>query len=181
MTEKLNIVQSTTEPDKRNIWLKDNELKKFGAKGWSTIGGKGGGASLDGPEVSELSGEELVPISDNGKNKVITVNNLLNSGKEICNIILDYGTGALTNYSEVLDTLININNSTKCFVMSNDNTKDYSVTVILDIVYNSVKKTISVMMLCDDVRGPALTKYEFSSEDGHITKISTSPLTEWKG
>lgn len=49
MTEKLNIVQSTTEPDKRNIWLKDNELKKFGAKGWSTIGGKGGGTSLDGP------------------------------------------------------------------------------------------------------------------------------------
>lgn len=45
MTEKLNIVQSTTEPDKKNIWLKDNELKKFGAKGWSTIGGSntGGG------------------------------------------------------------------------------------------------------------------------------------------
>lgn len=39
MVEKLNIVQSTTEPDKRNIWLKDNELKKFGAKGWSTVGG----------------------------------------------------------------------------------------------------------------------------------------------
>lgn len=47
MTEKLNIVQSTTEPDKRNIWLKDNELKKFGAKGWSTIGGGGGGTSTD--------------------------------------------------------------------------------------------------------------------------------------
>lgn len=46
MTEKLNIVQSTTEPDKRNIWLKDNELKKFGAKGWSTIGsGNAGGGS----------------------------------------------------------------------------------------------------------------------------------------
>lgn len=43
MTEKLNIVQSTTEPDKRNIWLKDNELKKFGAKGWSTIGGSNSG------------------------------------------------------------------------------------------------------------------------------------------
>lgn len=43
MTEKLNIVQSTTEPDKRNIWLKDNELKKFGAKGWSTIGGSNAG------------------------------------------------------------------------------------------------------------------------------------------
>lgn len=51
MTEKLNIIQSTTEPDKRNIWLKDNELKKFGAKGWSTIGGSnaggGGGTSTD--------------------------------------------------------------------------------------------------------------------------------------
>ena len=49
MTEKLNIVQSTTEPDKRNIWLKDNELKKFGAKGWSTIGGSnaGGDTSTD--------------------------------------------------------------------------------------------------------------------------------------
>lgn len=49
MVEKLNIVQSTTEPDKNNIWLKDNELKKFGAKGWSTIGGSngGGGTSTD--------------------------------------------------------------------------------------------------------------------------------------
>lgn len=42
MAEKLNIVQSATEPDKNNIWLKDNELKKFGAKGWSTIGISGG-------------------------------------------------------------------------------------------------------------------------------------------
>lgn len=35
-------------------------------------------------------------------------------------------------------------------------------------------------MLYDDIRRPAITKYEFSSEDGHITNISTSPLTEWK-
>lgn len=47
MTEKLNIVQSTTEPDKRNIWLKDNELKKFGAKGWSTIGGSNSSGGND--------------------------------------------------------------------------------------------------------------------------------------
>ena len=49
MVEKLNIVQSATEPDKRNIWFKDGELKKFGAKGWSTIGGSngGGGTSTD--------------------------------------------------------------------------------------------------------------------------------------
>ena len=99
MVEKLNIVQSTTEPDKRNIWLKDGKLKKFGAKGWSTIGGKGGGISLDGPQVSEPSGSELVPISDNGENKVITINNLLNSGKEICEVIIDYDTRRVVNYS----------------------------------------------------------------------------------
>ena len=56
MTEKLNIVQSTTEPDKRNIWLKDNELKKFGAKGWSTIGGSnnGGGNGSTGADKDAL-------------------------------------------------------------------------------------------------------------------------------
>lgn len=180
MTEKLNIVQSTTEPDKRNIWLKDNELKKFGAKGWSTIGGKGGGASLDGPQVSQLSGSELIPISDNGENKVITVNNLLNSGKEICNIIIDYSTARMINYSEVLDALVNINNSTKCFVISEDNTKGVGVGVIPYIAYNSDKKTISVMTLYNDVSRPAIAKYEFSSEDGHITKVSISPLTKWE-
>ena len=55
MTEKLNIVQSTTEPDKRNIWLKDNELKKFGAKGWSTIGGSNtGGEGSTGADKDAL-------------------------------------------------------------------------------------------------------------------------------
>ena len=55
MVEKLNIVQSTTEPDKRNIWLKDNELKKFGAKGWSTIGGSNtGGNAGEGINTFEI-------------------------------------------------------------------------------------------------------------------------------
>lgn len=53
MTEKLNIVQSTTEPDKRNIWLKDNELKKFGAKGWSTIGGSNSGGGNGGTSTDK--------------------------------------------------------------------------------------------------------------------------------
>ena len=53
MTEKLNIVQSTTEPDKRNIWLKDNELKKFGAKGWSTIGGSNAGGGNGGTSTDK--------------------------------------------------------------------------------------------------------------------------------
>ena len=69
MTEKLNIVQSTTEPDKRNIWLKDNELKKFGAKGWSTIGGSnagGGDTSTD---------KDALDIYINMDNNMLTVNN----------------------------------------------------------------------------------------------------------
>ena len=67
MTEKLNIVQSTTEPDKNNIWLKDNELKKFGAKGWSTIGGgnASGGTSTD---------KDVLDIYINMDNNILTVN-----------------------------------------------------------------------------------------------------------
>ena len=97
MTEKLNIVQSTTEPDKRNIWLKDNELKKFGAKGWSTIGGSnaggGGGTSTD---------KDTLTIVFDYNTKTVTVNNkqfLISSSsegiteinnKELYNILYNY-------------------------------------------------------------------------------------------
>ena len=87
MTEKLNIVQSTTEPDKRNIWLKDNELKKFGAKGWSTIGGSNnggnGGTSTD---------KDALDIYINIDNNILTVNdkqfnmgNIASGSTEIAN------------------------------------------------------------------------------------------------
>lgn len=67
MTEKLNIVQSTTEPDKRNIWLKDNELKKFGAKGWSTIGGSNAGTDHE-ESIAQINiklSEHTASISEN--------------------------------------------------------------------------------------------------------------------
>ena len=84
MTEKLNIVQSTTEPDKRNIWLKDNELKKFGAKGWSTIGGSnagGGGTSTDKDALyiyvdlntRNIIFNDKVFVSDNTEDSRITI------------------------------------------------------------------------------------------------------------
>ena len=85
MTEKLNIVQSTTEPDKRNIWLKDNELKKFGTKGWSTIGGSnaGGDTSTD---------KDALDIYINMDNNILTVNdkqfnmgNIASGSTEIAN------------------------------------------------------------------------------------------------
>lgn len=88
MTEKLNIVQSTTEPDKRNIWLKDNELKKFGTKGWSTIGGSNsgdgnGGTSTDkdaliiyiDPETEHIiiNDKEFMPENTNTNTGVLRI------------------------------------------------------------------------------------------------------------
>ena len=78
MTEKLNIVQSTTEPDKRNIWLKDNELKKFGAKGWSTIGGSNTGGDSGGTSTDK----DALDIYINIDNNMLTVNDKqFNMGK----------------------------------------------------------------------------------------------------
>lgn len=77
MTEKLNIVQSTTEPDKRNIWLKDNELKKFGAKGWSTIGGSnaggGGGTSTDKDALNIYIDMSTYNITINDKVYIVSI------------------------------------------------------------------------------------------------------------
>lgn len=39
MAERLNIVQSSIEPNKRDIWLKNGKFKKFGSKGWEDVGG----------------------------------------------------------------------------------------------------------------------------------------------
>lgn len=93
MTEKLNIVQSATEPDKRNIWLKDNELKKFGAKGWSTIGGSntgGGGTSTDKDalyiyvdlDTNSIIFNDKVFVSDNTEDATIIIHD-----KELYNIL----------------------------------------------------------------------------------------------
>ena len=79
MTEKLNIVQSTTEPDNRNIWLKDNELKKFGAKGWSTIGGSNtgggsGGTSTDKDTLDVYLDVDAESVIVNDKTFAATIN-----------------------------------------------------------------------------------------------------------
>lgn len=106
MTEKLNIVQSTTEPDKRNIWLKDNELKKFGAKGWSTIGGSntgGGGTSTD---------KDALYIYIDRNTKTIIFNDKVfvpNVGEEVTFIIHNKEL-----YSILHSSLVN-NNALLCF------------------------------------------------------------------
>ena len=94
MTEKLNIVQSTTEPDKRNIWLKDNELKKFGAKGWSTIGGKGGsgGTSTDKDVLTMLVDYYTKTVTVNDKQFLISTINegiIEINNKELYNFLVN--------------------------------------------------------------------------------------------
>lgn len=93
MTEKLNIVQSTTEPDKRNIWLKDNELKKFGAKGWSTIGGSntGGGTSTDKDALTVLVNLDTHTVTVNDKQFIfdISQDNIEINNKELYNSLVN--------------------------------------------------------------------------------------------
>lgn len=173
MAEKLNIVQSTTEPDKNNIWLKDNELKKFGAKGWSTIGG--GGVSLDSPQVSEPSGSELVPINDNGENKVITINNLLNKGKAVCAIILDERRENIVNYSEVYDA---IESGNKYFIIRKEidvDTASYTKEeyTILYLIFEQMPfREVKLKILQDNFLGT----FAFSLFDGHSRSIELNGL-----
>lgn len=117
MTEKLNIVQSTTEPDKKNIWLKDNELKKFGAKGWSTIGGSnaGGGngdTSTDKDALTIYIDPETEHIIINDK-EFIPENNSTNVG--VLRIIHDEEL-----YNSLYNSLFNTNKIIYIKLMPND-------------------------------------------------------------
>lgn len=113
MTEKLNIVQSTTEPDKRNIWLKDNELKKFGAKGWSTIGGSnaggGDGTSTDKDALYIYFDFNYFNVTFN--DKIFTPD--INDSTE---------TNAVINNKELYNTLYNslFNTTTIVHILSTD-------------------------------------------------------------
>ena len=64
-----NIIQSKTEPNKNDIWLSEEGLKKYGNKGWEPLGG---GISPSTPIVNEVSGNELIPINQNGENKAVS-------------------------------------------------------------------------------------------------------------
>ena len=107
MTEKLNIVQSITEPDKRNIWLKDNELKKFGAKGWSTIGGSnaggGGGTSTDKDALNIYVDFNSFNVTFNDKIFTPDIND-------------STGNNAVINNKELYNTLYNSLVNTKTIV-----------------------------------------------------------------
>lgn len=117
MTEKLNIVQSTTEPDKRNIWFKDNELKKFGAKGWSTIGGSNAGGGNDGTSTDK----DALDIYINVDNKILIVND-----KQFNMSIISSGTVEIAN-KELYDILYNslINTYRPIFIKTLPNSSLY--------------------------------------------------------
>lgn len=56
MAERLNIVQSSTEPNKRDIWLKNGKFKKFGSKGWEDVGG----GSTDEPTLCVFNSQDSI-------------------------------------------------------------------------------------------------------------------------
>ena len=74
------IIQSKTEPNKNNLWLSEEGLKKYGKKGWEPLGG---GISPNTPIVDSISGDELVSINVNGENKAVRADELVKGGKEV--------------------------------------------------------------------------------------------------
>lgn len=137
MTEKLNIVQSTTEPDKRNIWLKDNELKKFGAKGWSTIGGGGGGTSTDKDALYIYV--DFVNLNITFNNKIFTPDINESSG---ANIVI--------NNKELYNTLYNslVNTNTIVHILSTNEEYIHFMPIVIcannEVSFQSIVMIISV-------------------------------------
>lgn len=66
-----DIIQSKTEPNKNNIWLSEEGLKKYGKNGWELLGGSC--ISPNTPIANDITGEELIPVNQNGENKAVTV------------------------------------------------------------------------------------------------------------
>lgn len=71
--EKLDVIKSSQEPNKRNLWLDGDELKYYSSKGWITISSKNGGGNI--PDIpsnnvtkAELSvtDEQLAEVQQNG-------------------------------------------------------------------------------------------------------------------
>ena len=99
MAERLNIVQSSTEPNKRDIWLKDGKFKKFGPKGWKNVGGDSIDEST--PVKTEVSGNELVQIVDNGVPKAASVDALVKGAKEVY-VLSGFSS---CNYDELVEAI----------------------------------------------------------------------------
>ena len=49
-----NIIQSKTEPNKNDIWLSEEGLKKYGKNGWEPLGGGGSNDSSLGNKILEI-------------------------------------------------------------------------------------------------------------------------------
>lgn len=74
------IIQSKTEPNKNNLWLSEEGLNKYGKNGWEPLGG---GISPNTPIVESISGDELIPINQDGENKAVRADELIKGGKEV--------------------------------------------------------------------------------------------------
>lgn len=76
-----NIIQSKTEPNKNDIWLSEEGLKKYGKNGWEPLGG--GNSSNSGGSNSGGGGPVIIELSigDEGIGTVSLSEEQINAAK----------------------------------------------------------------------------------------------------
>ena len=95
------IIQSKTEPNKNNLWLSEEGLKKYGKNGWEPLGSC---IYPNTPIVESISGDELIPIKQDGENKAVRADELVKGGKEVFILTPDMFEQAATT-AEIQATL----------------------------------------------------------------------------
>ena len=172
-----NIIQSKTEPNKNDIWLSEEGLKKYGNKGWEPLGG---GISPSTPIVNEVSGNELIPIKQDGENKAVSAAALVKGAKEVYVVDLDNYNETVYNEIKAAYTsnkIIIINNKTATFTDSSsadildlENSKKihYSFSKTRYSTYESqidITKYFAVRLTADSLIPSDSGEYTFKSEN----------------
>ena len=71
-----NIIQLKTEPNKNDIWLSEEGLKKYGKNGWELLGGKTSSSGYDDTEIKAQIKENANNIAANKADADAKLSNL---------------------------------------------------------------------------------------------------------
>lgn len=187
-----NIVQSKNEPDKNNLWLSEEGLKKYGNNGWELIGGKGGGVTDTTPITDSLNGDELIPVRQNGEDKAVSADTLIKGGKEIYSLTLN--TDGTTDYNKLKEAIESdkmitlggrllygvIQSSSILLILSttaDDGNGNITTGVVRYLVYPSGNITASDNSVTIHKDGDG---NKFLSDNGSYKEISSEPY-DWDG
>lgn len=104
-----NIIQSKTEPNKNDIWLSEEGLKKYGKNGWEPLGGNSNNSGDSKPVIIEIDSQDFINNGyDCNDNELQAILNY-NVAFKMTNIAIpNLGTFILRPYSyvESVDGLI---------------------------------------------------------------------------